>query len=168
MNTPEKVRPIDPQARQPEPPTGERFRFPKQVRLRTKSDFDRVYQDHAYARGPLFNVLVATNDRGYSRLGLSVSRYVGNAVRRNRWKRLLRESFRLMQSKLPAGIDIIAIPQGMAAPPPLNQLASAFQSLVRKAHIHLKPKRKGGTQASGDGPSNKKQSTKRSKKRKRR
>lgn len=167
MSTHEKPGPIDPRERQPPPEAGERFRFPKQVRLRTKSDFARVYQNHAYSRGPLFNVLVAANQRDYSRLGLSVSRQVGNAVQRNRWKRLLRESFRLMQSRLPAGIDIIVIPQSMNAPPPLAQLSSAFQAQVRKAHAHLKPKRKSNVQNSGDRPSDKKRSTKPSRNRKR-
>ncbi len=142
MSDPRDVPQNPTELRQSQSPAGERFRFPKRLRLRTQSEFDRVYQNHAYARGPLFNVLVASNERDYSRLGLSVSRHVGNAVERNRWKRLLRESFRLSQSRLPAGLDIIAIPQPDTPPPSLAQVMPEFQAMVRKAHLHLKPKRR--------------------------
>jgi len=145
----------------PHQPSRERFRFPKQSRLRKTSEFDRVYQDHAYARSPLLNILVATNQLDRSRLGLSVSRQVGNAVERNRWKRLLRESFRLTQSRLPTGLDIIAIPHPDAPPPPLNQLMPTFQALVRKAHLHLKPKRQSRPEDTAGSSTRKKQQKKR-------
>ena len=53
----------------------------------------------------------STNELTYSRLGLSVSRKVGNAVARNRWKRLIREAFRLSCAELPVGLDLVVRPQ---------------------------------------------------------
>jgi ribonuclease P protein component len=65
----------------------------------------------------------------YPRLGLSVSKRLGGAVVRNRWKRLLREAFRQIRPQLPVGIDLIVIPR-ISAPPALALLR---QSLSRQA-----------------------------------
>src|SRR5207247_11419427 len=60
--------------------------------------------------GPLFLMVVAANDQGFARLGLAAARTLGGATRRNRAKRLLRESFR--KNKLPGlGADLILLPK---------------------------------------------------------
>ncbi len=84
--------------------------FPKQSRLVTKADFERVYKARCKAGDGVLLVFAWPNELGRTRLGLSVSKKVGNAVVRNRHKRLLREAFRLSQHQLPAGLDIIVIP----------------------------------------------------------
>ena len=63
-------------------------------------------------RGRFLTVLVAARSSGETRLGIVASKKLGNAVRRNRAKRLIREIFR--QSTLPpggAGLDIVVIPR---------------------------------------------------------
>lgn len=81
--------------------------FTPAQRLHNKSDFDRVYADARRYTDALFAVFVRPNGGPVARLGLSVaSRIIGNAVRRNRIKRLVRESFRLHQHELPA-VDIV-------------------------------------------------------------
>ena len=86
-------------------------RFPKHLHIRTPADFDRVYKARVYAADDVLVVNGCANGLPHARLGLSVSRKVGNAVVRNRWKRRIREAFRLCREELPAGVDLIARPQ---------------------------------------------------------
>ena len=86
-------------------------RLSRSSRLRRQADFDRVYRNKAYAADNTLVVQGCDNELGYCRLGLSVSRRVGNAVVRNRWKRLIREAFRLQRAKLPASLDLVVRPR---------------------------------------------------------
>ncbi len=80
------------------------------MRLTRARQFDAVFAANVRATaGPLV-VWGAPNDVGHPRLGLAISRRAGNAVVRNRMRRLLRESFRLLQHDLPStdrGYDLV-------------------------------------------------------------
>lgn len=96
-------------------------RFTQRHRIKSGADFARAYRRRAsVAEGPLV-VYGLPNELSHPRLGLSVSRKVGPAVARNRWKRLLREAFRLELAALPTGLDLVVIPRA-PAPPPLVEL----------------------------------------------
>lgn len=60
--------------------------------------------------GPLV-VYLDKNECGLPRLGMVVSRKVGSAVVRNRWKRNLREAFRLEKHNLPQDADLVVVPR---------------------------------------------------------
>ena len=57
---------------------------------------------------------VASNGREYSRLGVSVGKTAGNAAVRNRFKRLVREVFRLNREQIPTGFDYVTIASSKA------------------------------------------------------
>lgn len=85
------------------------YTFPKSRHLRKSAEYEAVYRGKVReSRGPL-TVYAMPNDRGFPRMGLSVSRKVGIAVRRNRIRRLLRESFRLLQHDFPRGYDLVVV-----------------------------------------------------------
>jgi ribonuclease P protein component len=102
-------------------------RFLTQYRLKRGADFERAFQRRRPASDDCLLIYVCENGLGHPRLGASVSRKVGGAVVRNRWKRLLREAFRLGREELPAGLDLVVIPR-VKEPPPLLALQA---SLVR-------------------------------------
>jgi ribonuclease P protein component len=57
----------------------------------------------------------ARPDHGPARLGVTVTRKFGNAVARNRAKRVMREAFRRLPELFPNGIDLVVIPKGAMA-----------------------------------------------------
>ena len=105
-------------------------RFPKQVRLLRPSDFERVFAARCSMVAPWIVMYGAGNELDQPRLGLVVSRRIGGAVQRNRWKRLLREAFRLTQEELPA-IDLVCVARSKT-PPPLTELKQSFIQLATR------------------------------------
>lgn len=91
----------------PEPDRPIRYRLPQCTRLKSPRQFRAVYDGRiSHRAGPLV-IYARPNGLTCLRLGLSVSRRVGGAVKRNRVKRLLREAFRLEQHDLPGGYDVV-------------------------------------------------------------
>lgn len=98
-------------------------------RIRRDADFQRAYRRRCTASDELLLVFGCPNRLPYPRLGLSISRKLGKAVARNRWKRLIREAFRLSRQQLPVGVDLVVIPRRAAEP----ELTALLESLPRLA-----------------------------------
>ncbi|MCA9004188.1 MAG: ribonuclease P protein component, partial [Planctomycetaceae bacterium] len=85
--------------------------FPSERRIRSQQDFDAIYAAKQRAGDQNLLLFAIRNGLTFTRLGVSVSKKNGNAIKRARKKRLLREAFRLIQAQLPAGLDLIAVPR---------------------------------------------------------
>jgi ribonuclease P protein component len=111
-----------------------RLTFPRTHRLRTPAEYAAVYDARTReSRGPI-TLYAKPNDLCHLRLGLSVSRKVGNAVRRNRIRRLLREAFRHMQHDLgPAGYDWVIVVRPHE-PLPLAEYQRTLSAVGIKLH----------------------------------
>lgn len=110
--------------------TTPRLTFPPSRRLKSPAEFDRCYKRKRSASDAVLIVYACENGLDHPRLGCSVSRKVGNAVVRNRYKRLFREAFRLTQHELPPGVDFVLIPRGGTEP----TQEAIKESLVKLAH----------------------------------
>ncbi len=111
-------------------------RFEREYRIRSGLDFRRVYARRCSASDGTIVVVGCENSLDHPRLGLSVSRKVGGAVVRNRWKRLMREAFRLSRRRLPEGIDLVVIPR-IGADPKLDALLESLPRLASQVSRKL-------------------------------
>ena len=123
-------------------------RFPRSSRIRKRQEFERVFRKGRRARGPDMHVVALCSENGPARLGLAVSRRVGNAVVRNRVKRRVREIFRRHRDQLPVA-DLVVIPFASAAELDFGTLRDELLSLATKAARprgsgpgHMKPSHK--------------------------
>lgn len=77
------------------------FRLLKAERLRKPPEFRRVYEHGKRFEGRLMTIFIVSSETDFQRLGITASKKaIGNAVQRNRAKRLLREAFRLSRAEL--------------------------------------------------------------------
>ena len=83
------------------------FALTKKERLLNRTDFVNLNRSGKRYHTRHFLVILKKNGLGITRLGVTVSKKTGNAVKRNRTKRLIREFFRLNKAYLPQGYDIV-------------------------------------------------------------
>jgi ribonuclease P protein component len=89
-----------------------RHAFGKTQRVRQRRDFLATQSGGSRIMlASCILLLRARGDRGPARLGVTVTRKFGNAVKRNRAKRVVREVFRLLPGLVPDGIDLVVIPK---------------------------------------------------------
>ena len=111
--------------------TDNRACFSKHARLLKPAEFSRVFKNPIRSSDRLLTILAVPNDIKQPRLGLAISKkHAKRAVDRNRIKRLIRESFRLIQHQLPA-VDLVV----MAKPGTKSvENQQIFQSLQQHWH----------------------------------
>ncbi len=105
--------------------------FTKRQRVCKPGEYAAVFQTRLYVADAWLQIngRQRSMGKGTPRLGLSIGKRFGNAVQRNRWKRVVREAFRLEQHSLPADWDLIVRPQGNRMP----SLEQARVSLIQLA-----------------------------------
>ena len=97
--------------------------------LKKNSDFQKVYrQGKSYAKHPLLMYVLENHTEG-NRLGISVSKKVGNSVIRHHLTRLIRESYRLHEDMFNNGLDIVVIARSTARDISYHETESALLHL---------------------------------------
>lgn len=102
------------------------------LRLRESTDFQRVYNAQEALHGPNVVVFYCINGLPVARMGVSVGRKHGNAVKRNRIKRVLREAFRQAKESLPCGYDYVLIPRRGVREYKTVDVRASLEFLARK------------------------------------
>ena len=105
------------------------------IGMRRQSDFQRVKRSGKSWAHPLAVLQVITNSLPYSRIGFMASRYVGNAVNRNRAKRLLREAFRCHGTSILPGWDLLLIARPSMKNCKVDDVISSVTYLLSQAEL---------------------------------
>ncbi|MBI3652822.1 MAG: ribonuclease P protein component [Acidobacteria bacterium] len=107
-------------------------KFPKAKRVLQRGHFRRAYETGRKVQARYFTAFVLANGDAQSRLGITATRKMGNAVARNRARRLVREVFRKNQRLVPSGIDIIINVKSALAEVAYKDLESDFISFLER------------------------------------
>ncbi len=112
-------------------------KFRRTSRVRKQGEFDAVFASGVFASDSVLVINALARADTKIRLGLSVSKKVGNAVIRNRWKRLIREAFRTNKQQLAKGWDLVVRPK-RGARPDRFQIEQSLLSLVKRLKNRMK------------------------------
>jgi len=100
------------------------------VKLRRRAEFTRLYDHGTRYRGRLMTCFALPNEVGSPRLGIAASHKIGNAVVRNRAKRLVRELFR--GRKPLKGLDIVVIPRREMVDAPWRIIEADYRAALER------------------------------------
>ncbi len=107
----------------------------KIVSLKNRREFGRVYDNGISYANRYLVMYVLDNDLDYNRIGISVSKKVGNSVVRHRITRLIREGLRLYGDTFSNGLDIVVIARGTAKGKGQQEITSAILHLAKLHHL---------------------------------
>lgn len=103
--------------------------------LRRKDDFNAIYK-RGKSLGDRYIVLFyRPNHLSYSRTAFLASKKVGNSVKRNRARRLMKESFRLTDLKVPNGYDFIFIARNTIVNAKCAEVRKSLESALRRSGV---------------------------------
>ena len=103
--------------------------------LKRREDFSKVYREGHSTANKFLVLYSLPNNIGRNRIGISVSRKVGNSVIRHRITRLIRESYRLSEEKFKIGFDFAVIARVRAKGTTYEEIRSALLCLAKGQHV---------------------------------
>lgn len=105
--------------------------------IKSNIDFKKVYNAHNSRANKYLVMYVLENHREYNRLGISVSKRVGNSVVRHRLTRLIREAYRLHEDEFNSGLDIVVVVRVSANPQKDPEQKPLKCANIESALLHL-------------------------------
>ena len=99
--------------------------------LKTSRDFQAVYNKKISFANRLLIMYISPNELSEHRLGISVSKKVGNSVIRHKFSRMVRESFRLNRELISGHYDLVVVARATAKDKDFAEIESAMLHLLK-------------------------------------
>jgi len=106
--------------------------YRKPERITKRSRFKTIYDQGVWRSSKNFTIVTCDNPQGARRLGITVTRKTGNAVKRNRIKRLIREFFRLHKNLFPERRDVVVMAKRNVPPLTFRQACHELTELFTR------------------------------------
>ena len=119
--------------------------FPKTSRILRRGEYRAIQRSPLRVTTPHFIVYGRRRRRSDQRIGITVSRKVGNAVARNRVKRWVREAYRNHREKWPRDLDFVFVARRGRYPESLEQIISEMSDAMSRINLLQKKRRTPGT-----------------------
>jgi ribonuclease P protein component len=103
--------------------------------LRKKSDFSALYNKGKSVKGKCLILIYRKNGLTYNRKAFLASKKVGNSVKRNRARRLMKESFRILENDVQTGYDILFVARYNIIYVKCNDVRNAMETALNKARL---------------------------------
>ena len=107
----------------------------KTIPVKKNYEFHRVFRKGAFFAGKYIILYVLKNYRGDSRLGITTSKKVGNSVRRNRLRRLIKENYRLYEDVIKEGYDLVFVARNSPTMPDFYDIKKEMKFLLKKLKV---------------------------------
>lgn len=104
----------------------------KTTTLKKNYEFVRIYKSSKFFAGKYIVIYVRKNRFGINRLGITVNKKVGKSVKRNRTKRLIRESYRYYEDFIPSGLDIVFVARNVEKEYGFAEVHKEMKFLLKK------------------------------------
>lgn len=102
------------------------------VSLKKNYEFVRIYKKGKFFAGRFIVIYVMKNRFGTNRLGITVNKKVGKSVKRNRMKRLIRESYRFFEDFIPPSLDIVFVARSVETEYGFAEINKEMKFLLKK------------------------------------
>ena len=105
------------------------------IPLRLNKDFRRLYGRGQSLVSPVVVIYVSRNNKGYNRLGITVSKKSGGAVVRNRARRIIKEAYRHLEPSIIKGYDFVLVARVKTSKCKTNDIEKALKRLLEEKKL---------------------------------
>jgi ribonuclease P protein component len=107
------------------------------VPLKKNFEFMRAYKKGRFFVGKYLILYLVPNRKGNSRLGIAASKKIGKSVRRNRYRRLIKENYRLIEDRVKPGFDMVFVARSQDILPKFNDVKKEMKFLLKRLDVYI-------------------------------